>query len=69
MNDITPAHELMGKVVVVTGMTSFPTSCYTCPYFREIGVCCSATGELVFFKDISYLEERQDFCPLRIVGR
>lgn len=70
MNDITPAHELMGKVVVVVDLTELPASCRACPYHPETTFAhyCLATGNIDFY-GFNRPDKRLDICPLRIVGR
>ena len=68
MNDITPAHELMGKVIILTGMGELPPACIQCPYFFDGTKGCIATS-YCNIENINYNIERMDDCPLRIVGR
>ncbi len=67
MDDIVTSAELMGKVVVVTKWDDMPTSCRMCAYSYLIKRFCRLT--LLEFEDESWKERRQDFCPLRVVGR
>ncbi len=67
MNDTVTSAELIGKVVVVMKWDEMPTSCLICPYSYLTKAFCKLT--LLEFEDTSWRKRRQDFCPLRIVGR
>ena len=67
--------DLIGKVVVVTGMRKIPMCCIRCPFYDNMGGksghinygVCKANGSYRSTSGIQVTKMRLDSCPLKVV--
>ena len=69
-------YELIGKIVVVTGLRVLPKSCVQCKFYENMGGnpgrsnngACRAL-DYCSTRSIAVSKERLPNCPLRMIGR